>query len=314
MNNKKLLIIGVSICLIALLAAFLGEGFMKLEEPLFLKSYLEIPVYNDGNKSSYNRNLNLKYITNQFDDIVISGISLDSIHEDFKSQLSYVDINQYYSNLPWSSYNANESFERYFQNEIETSWNLNLPNYDKDFEFTRLRIDYYDNNSKKNKEKFLLTDIGHIIFYKCEEIRENNTLEHISSSNSRGDSYFYLDIIHETPRTVIDTFHEKYLVKSDIELVSLESKLLEEFKDFFKVTVNGMDYREIEGKIIKAGTELETIVTGEVPLNFMFGEIMIHPRITYKDMKGNLYSLEAAKIWMRTRVGVNKIVKEMRSE
>lgn len=71
----------------------------------------------------------------------------------------------------------------------------------------------------------------------------------------------------------------------------MESDLLEDIPGNFTLTINGKDYREIQGIEIKKGQtiKLESIIEIDKLGDAIY--LNIYPRLVFKDLKGNTYEV-----------------------
>ena len=113
-------------------------------------------------------------------------------------------------------------------------------------------------------------------------------------------------------REIFKSDHSQYKVKKDMELIALESIILEEFPEFFKINVNGVDYKDISGMKLASGAELDINVALSIPEDFIFGDIKIFFTLVYKDSEGNIYRDVAGKTWVSSREDRHSILKKIK--
>ncbi|MFB0971836.1 MAG: hypothetical protein GX666_00840 [Tissierellia bacterium] len=297
MNNKKLMTIGVVICLIAILAGATYEYQMKLDDPIFLKSYIELPII----ENSFNElGIGINFITNYGDDFKI--VDLKPIHDDHELDDAFQYSNIDYEDFWRTILNDREPYNgRYKTNFERVLLNYDLSKYDGDIKFSKIKLDI----AKPNEEVYSLTkDIGRIIYYKDEDNSET-ILKDSAGSGASGTSYMDKQI-----QNVSSTFQ----TKDDVTIKGIESELLKDFEEYIDITINGKDYREMIDFKIGANYEFYIAMRGEFPRDINIGEMIISPRLVYEDSKGNVHKISISSMYMRAENEANKIVKELRGK
>lgn len=294
MNNKKLLKISLIICAIAILMASVYEYQQKLDEPIFLKSYIERPITKASNSSQFMEEIYLTYITDHDFNGKISEISLNTENEKLKKSL--IDAHSIENSI-FPREAQDDLLYRYKFNQSNIQWIFDLNTYTQDIEIDNIIVSFV--NDKGESQKYPI-EIGKLIYRNLEKSGGREYYEHISSSSRQ--SFGSMTIFGtEDSGEILKTDNTNYKVNKDIELIAIESGIIEDFPDFFKINVNGVPYDEINGMKLASGSEFYVNVTSSIPSDFLFGEIKIFFTLVYQDSQGNIYRDIAGSAWVRSQ-------------
>lgn len=270
-KNKKILKIGLILIGIVLVINIGFAIFIKLDNPVFLKSYNENIAYLVPEEEAFNEiGYQIYYITNVDDKRRVSDITFKEAPEIEVYAGENLGFHGLFNPIfGGDSYN-DEIYGRYVLRQVYIRLDLN--NLDKDFNSIEL------NNAKINFDNgdILEQDLGRLIIYNEKE--KSNSLEFLGAgSSSDGTSHVDIDI------------------KEDITLVEMESPLLKDIEDIIEIKVgknngHGIDYRKIEGIEYKKGDKLiiDSKLTMEKDNAKSFNYYNIVPLLYFKDKDGNL--------------------------
>lgn len=261
--NKKILKLGLLLILLSLIFTIGFASVYRLKNPVFLKMFVEKYVYVNENSASLD-GLELKYITNILDSRKVVGIN-------FKEQpnieiivspnpMGHENLSPFYNNSP--NKQIGYIYGRYIVNTIY----LNINNIDKKFneiELNNAKISFDDGST-------LDANLGRIILYRDKNNHED--IEHISSSASSD-----------------GTSSSNKKLKKDIKLLNVESPLLEDLKDYFDLSIENIDYKDVSGVKYEKDTVLSIHSKFKTP-KAIFEEYSfydINPKLYYEDIKGN---------------------------
>lgn len=256
-----LILIGISLILTMVLAMV-----YKLENPVFLKMYIQESIYSNENSESVN-NFELKYITNISDKRKVVGIdfkeepNIQAIVSD--NHLGGVSFSSFYNNNP--NEQRGEIYGRYLVNTVYLD--VNLSNINKNlnqFEINNMKIRFDDGST-------LDTNIGRIIFQREESRQENSDYSFYSSSSSSDGTSF-----------------DEYTLNKDIKLLSMDSILLNELEKYFQISVGEINYKEILGTEYEKDTMLRINSKWKFPKSIVtkYSCYNINPKLYYEDDKG----------------------------
>lgn len=261
--NRKLFKGGIIIIIIILVFSLGISLYLKLDKPIFLKSYMEIdlPINNNGKVE-----FELRYITNINDDRVVNNIEFEEVPGIF------VNASEFNSGSLNFFGNQNNSMPgqvegRYSIRSIYI-WveGFGIENPLDEMHITKAKIHFNNGDSME-------AEIGDIVLYGY-----NNTNEHFEyqSGSSSSDG----------------TTNNQLQVKKDITLLGIESSLLQQTKDFIEIKIGNVDYDKISGIKYSQGDKLriDTLFkTPEDPI-LKFYNYNIHPNLIYKDNEGNIFT------------------------
>lgn len=272
-KNKRILKYGL-IFIVLLLAINVGFSLsIILREPVFLKVYNEEYIHQIGEKGDFEDiDYYLYYITNVNDTRRVSHITFDDVPEITASANEAVFSNGIFN----FNHNANpykdKIYGRYALRRVYIRLNLN--NLNKDFdsvELNNISIEF-------NNGDILEQDLGRFIIY-----NENDGRDYfkglVSGSSSDGTSNTSLE------------------VKEDIELIKIDTPILEKVEDYLEISVgrnnsHGVQYNEIEGMTYKAGDKLYIESKFYIPERNMdrYNSYHLLPRLYFKDRDGKISS------------------------
>lgn len=245
--NKKILKLGLISIGILMTISFGLFLYLKLDNPVFLKSYIEERV--SQNLEYYEPiELQIRYITNSYDDIKIDYIEL-------------IEDNGKFNKLKGRRlYDRVESYGLYNVNVVGIDLTSNLVKEDFDIlEFSKAKVSF---NNGDNMD----VDLGKVILYKYiwnDDYFEGRT----SGGSSDGTSY------------------SENVLKQDISLIKLESPLFEDTKGLYDIKIDGKDYREIFGLNYEKGEILRVDSIFETPKDILnrYTHYELQPRLYFKD-------------------------------
>jgi len=266
-TNKRILKIGI-IIIIATLVIGLGATFyLRLDNPVFLKSYIEIdmPILDNGRFGD--TGFEIRYITNANDNRVVNHIEFDEVpglsssanesNHYFDSGF-FVDQNKRNPGDVVGRYSIRTIFIRIDAYEIEKIL--------EDKHLTKAKI--YFNNGETME-----TDIGDIVLYGY-----NNSDKHLDFNYSGSSS-------DNTSRT-------QGRVKEDITLIKVESPILEHAKEFVEFKIDNVGYDNISEKDYSIGDSMvvdSMFNTPDDPI-LKFNTYSVNPKLTFKDKDGNIFT------------------------
>ncbi len=265
--NRKIIKWGLIFIGISLILTMVLAMAYKLENPVFLKMYIQESIYSNENSESVN-NFELKYITNISDKRKVVGIdfkeepNIQAIVSD--NHLGGISFSSFYNNNP--NEQRGEVYGRYLVNTVYLD--LNLSNINKNlnqFEINNMKIRFDDGST-------LDTNIGRIILQR-EEMKHENTDYSNSGAGSSSDGTAFCE----------------YIINKDIKLLSMDSILLNELEEYFQISVGEIDYKEILGAKYEKDTMLIINSKWKFPKSIAqkYSYYNIHPKLYYEDDKGN---------------------------
>lgn len=264
--NKKILKFGLALITLSLIFT-VGISFVySLENPVFLKMYIEQYV-SDNENSNVIDSFELKYITNISDRREVIDIQFEEA-PNIEVFVSRWPINGGgYSLFNDNTYN-NQRGDIYGRYVIHTIYlNIDLNDIDKEFyeiELNNAKVSFDDGST-------LDTNLGRIIFYK-DKRKSDDIQSRSSSGSSDGTSSVQLE------------------TKKDIRLLDVKSPLLEDLKDHLDIYIEDIDYREILGIEYEKNKTLNIHSKFEVPKDIVekYTFYDIKPKLYYKDEEGNI--------------------------
>lgn len=269
-KNKKILKIGLVVISLSLIFSLAFAMITKLNNPVFLKVYLDNAYFiDDGNYSECE--LILHYITNINDDRYITDIAFDEA----PLGMDIITNNSGFG-IAFSNYYDGSSDRVYGRYKIKTIYakiDLNkIDSLPKDLELNNAKI-FFDNGTN------LDVDIGRIRFYEYDNSREyfGGT-----SSGSSSDGTGYI----------------RYEVLKNITLLNVESTLLDTLSNTIELKIGDKDYKQIENKEYKKGSNINMNYHRNFKNDIMSQYISysISPRLTFQDENGNILNSRARGI------------------
>lgn len=271
--NKKILKIGLISIAIILIVNIAFTFYIRLDNPVFLKIYNEYYAYQINEEGDFEDiDYYLYYITNVNDSRRVSYINFDDVPEITVSANEAVFSNDIFN----FNHNANpykdKIYGRYALRRVYLRLNLN--NLNKDFdsvELNNISIEF-------NNGDILEQDLGRLIIY----------------NGKNGDDYFKGLGSGSSSDGTSNTSLE---VKEDIELIKIDSPILEKVEDYLEISVgrnnsHGVQYNEIEGMTYKAGDKLYIESKFYIPERNMdrYNSYHLLPRLYFKDRDGKISS------------------------
>lgn len=261
-TNNKILIAGISAAGIILLGCLIIAHMFNLRHPVFLEHYIENPIVADKKNNMHydDMSITIQYITNVIDGRQINYIEFEENKDVKLTAESTIDF--------FLKKNKNYIEETYGRYSIRTiSLKMQYINFDKmsdDIELEKAIIHYNNGDIQK-------TDIGKIVLYRYNSVKS--------------DVRFKKVIDGEDFQTV-----STYMIDNDIVLQSIQSPVMDILKSDFNIKVNDADWQEIEGMKYEAGFPLKvkTSVHQSKIDQYRFKNIVIYPRLYYRDIEGNL--------------------------
>lgn len=253
-KNRTILKTGlIMIAVVVLISSLIASG-LEVNRPVFLLQYRETNFVEDPD---YNDVFALRYITDLSDHSRILGISFPEA-----SDVSFaVTDNVRRGDLlhMWTQEAEKEIIGRYSIQTVHVEFNSKEVQRDEIL-LTKAEVSFDDGRT----ETF---DLGRMYFYR-EKHQENSSFNvSSSSSSSTGHSSTTMEI------------------RNDIEVLDVESPLLDETDDFIAVKLNGLDFREISELPIKKGTRLnvESFVGTPEDIISRYSTYDLRPKMTYRD-------------------------------
>lgn len=237
--------------------------YLNLSQPVVLKQYVDICIEEIRLGDEI---FSINYIINAHDNRALERIEFPE-----------AEGSNLYAKI---SSRAESDFLRYhgdINEEIIGRYKLvtaHLPfisnDYDRlndQFTITKARLYFSDTD-------YIDVDIGQINFY--------SEVDDFVATLKYMDSTYLSD----------NDFSMQFLASEDMELLEIRSDLLEEFNDYVHFTVDGVSYKDIEGKIYKQGDYINIasiidFLDNEELKNYDYD---INPEFIYMDKEGNINS------------------------
>lgn len=260
-QNKKILKTGIIMILITLVISVSISFFLRLDKPVFLKSYLELKLHELDNGYYRDSQFELRYITNANDYRVVNGIE-------------FIDMPELHACA--SEYNHGFMFSGFYDTsktmpgQIEAMYSLRTVYIQLDTYIVEDPIDELHLTRAKVyfSDGYIQTvDIGDIVL--IDDEKTNDYLEFKGSGSS-------------------DT--NLFAVKEDITLLKVDSPLLMNIEDLIDIEIDNTDYRNVKGIKYSKGHSLQTkSVLSEIndPISKL-NSYHIRPRIYFEDNEGNI--------------------------
>lgn len=262
-QNKKLLKIGIIIILIILVISLTISFFLKLDEPVFIESFLELKLHEMDNGYYGDKEFELRYITNVNDNRVVNGIEFIDMPE------LQAYASEYNHGFIFSAFNDTNNTNlgqikamysvRTIYIQLDT-YRLEAPI--DELHLIKAKVHFSDGHVQT-------IDIGQVVL--SDATNANDYLE-FKSSASR----------YDVDATI-------FQVKEDITLLKVDSPLLKNIEDLIDIQIDSTDYREVNGIKYLKGNDLET----KSSLNEINNPISklssyhIRPRVYFEDNEGN---------------------------
>ena len=296
--KNGLIIIGVTLIISMGISLYL-----HLDEPVVLKSYMDIWHHDIEEVQLRDTMVDIRYITNITDNRTVDRIEFPEI-----SGLSgYIsNFGGWNFNFFSGNYGSMEE-EKYGRYKIVSAFiqlHVNDPDkmigLEKGFTLTEAVIHFSDGtalNADIGEINFFIDNDGSVSYNMNDEVETSlsniqdieQPLEHRSSSSSSD-----------------GTGRARFHVKEDIEILEIKGDFLEELQDFIEITVDNEDYKNIQGKkyekdhYINIETEFKIFDDPELKLY----EYDFRPEFIYKDKDGRIY-VERLYIDHRGRYSIN---------
>lgn len=288
---KTALRISGTLILLSFLISISIIYYLKLDNPVFLKSYKDIEVVeNEGNYITSGYDIEIKYIANIEDNRKVSSIIFkDAPNLNFYvSENSPMGIGQFYNY-------SNDNIEGYGRYGIHTVFlNLNSHNYGYDLNDD---IVLREATVTFNDGLTMDVDLGKLVLYKYKSPQENLVDEVLYGQN--------IDISSEGI-SKSGFYVEKYIQVSDIY-----SKLFEDTRDLFDFNINKTGSIEDRDLIYNANDNL--YFTSQ--FNFIddperkLYSYDIRPIIYFKDRDGKEYEKRVYNLTYNPSFNFNDIYK-----
>lgn len=261
--NRKILRFGLFLIVLSLIFTVGFVIIYRLDNPVFLKMYVEEYVSSNKNYNMVDR-IELKYITNLSDDRKVKDIYFEE-----EPNIEVLVSHQPFGGGGFSFLNNSNNNQRediYGRYVLRTLYlKIDLNNIDRE----NYEIELNNAHIEFNDRSRIDVDLGRIIIYR-DERRSNNITSISSSSSSDGTSSFHGN------------------VEKDIELLDIRSPLLEDLKDYLDISIGDIDYREISGIKCKQNQTLSIYTKFKTPENILgrYTFYDIKPKLYYQDKNG----------------------------
>jgi len=260
--NKKILRYGLILIALSLILTIGTAVAFNLEDPVFLKMYIEQNVSNNENTDVIDI-LELKYITNTSDSRKVIDIKFEE-EPNIEATVSYWHLGGGFSFFN-NNNQIGDIYGRYVLHTIYLKMDLN--NMDRELyeiELNNAKIRFDDGSTQD-------ADLGRIIIYK-DKSKMGDLVTVSSSGSSDG------------------TSSSRKIVNTNIKLLHVTSPLLDELEDYFDLTIDRNDYRQISGMQYKTSNSLNTYAKfkslEDIALKYTFYDIK--PKLYYEDEEGNV--------------------------
>lgn len=262
--NKKILKLGLILIVLSLIFTIGFTLLYTLEDPVFLKMYVEQGISSNGNSDVVD-GFELKYITNISDSREVIDIDFEE-ESNVEVIVSNWPIDSGFSFFNNDNYN-NQRGERYGRYVLHTIYlKMDLSNMYREFyeiEVNNAKVRFDDGST-------LDTNLGRIILYKDES--KSGYMDSISSSSSSD-----------------GTSSSCRKPKKDIRLLHVSSPLLEDLKDYFDISIGDVDYKEVSGIEYEKDKSLNIYTKFQPPKDIVseYTFYDIKPKLYYEDEEGN---------------------------
>lgn len=272
-SNNKILKVGIILIIATLVLGIATATYLKLDNPVFLKSYMELdlPILDNGRFGQ--TNFEIRYITNANDERLIDHIEFVEAPEDVNRNGNNLGIDMF-GNFGGSI--PGETKGRYSIRSIYVTLDFNeVENTLEEIHLTKAKVHF-------SNGEIIETDIGDIVLY---------------GNNNPGERYQ----LQYHKRPYAESSRTQGTVQEETTLIKVELPVLEEVKEFIEFKINNVDYDKIVEKTYSVGDSLvvdSMFSTPDDPI-LKFNTYAIHPKVTFKDEDGNLtyqfYNMEYRK-------------------
>ena len=261
--NKKILHIGFLLIGISLVFTITFVSVYKLENPVFLKMFIQKSIYPDEDFALL-ESFELKYITSISDNRKIVNMEFKE-KPDIEVTVSNDSLG--YGDMPFFNDINKQSENKYGIYVVNTIYfNMNLKNIDKklnEIELNNVKITFNDGSR-------LNANLGRIILHK--DKRNFKDIDHIGSSGSSDGE-----------------FSSERRLKKNIKLLKVDTPLLNCIKDCFNISIDNIDYKNISGTKYEKDKVLSIYFRFKAPKSIFekYSYYDIDPKLYYEDNKGN---------------------------
>ncbi len=255
------------IAVVMIISSLIASG-LEVKKPVFLLQYRETNFVEDPN---YNDVFALRYITDLTDYSRITDISFPEATDVLFTVIDNVRRGDLLH--MWTQEAEKEIVGRYCIQTVHVEFNSKEIHRDEIL-LTQAEVRFDDGRT----ETF---DLGSMYFYR--ENRQENSSFKVSSSSSSSTGH---------SSTTME-------ISSDIEVLDLESPLLDETDDFIDVKLNGVDFREISKLPIKKGTRLnvESFIRSPEDIIRRYSTYDLRPKMTYRDTDNQIWEARIYNIF-----------------
>jgi len=266
-KNHKVLKNGLNLILLTLVISIGIAYYLKLDRPVFLKSYIERYLPSTEGEHYLDAQFIIRYITNGDDGSTANYIEF----EEYPG--IYVNASEY-NQSGFRFFNNNENripghkVGRYSVRDIYLTIDArNVDNKNEDIRLTKAKVHFSNGDVE-------VVDIGEWILYEKGEFHVSEHFEHMMGKGFSDDTYQTQNI------------QEK--VKVDIELIKMESNILDQFQGFIEIKVGNKDYKDISGEKYTAGDYLKIDSVFKTPTDpeLSMYDFDLRPQLQYKDSEG----------------------------
>lgn len=266
--NKKILKFGFIGIGIALMIIIIIVSFIKLDNPIFLKTYMEdrFVFSNIVGEEDIHQDIifPITYIKNVSDTREIQRVEFPN-HKDIQFRTSR-------EGWFWNRQETKGIYEiKTVAIELYTS---TLPEEFDKLEFNKAKVIF-------NNGDTLDVDLGKLIVYRKNINIDEKYIEHEASGSSSDGTSEY-----------------KGKIMEDLRLNKLESNLFKEAKGLYEIEVNGEDYKEISDLSLKAGETIKVEVLFKTPEDIIkrYNQYELQPKLSFKTSEGkedsiNIYNI-----------------------
>lgn len=248
--NKRILKLGLIGTFIALTISLIFALYIKLDNPVVLKSYIEERV-NTNEEDFEAMQLQMIYITNVYD----------------QKEINYIEMTDKQGTAKLLGSNLEERSENYGLYNVNTVY-LQMNKHDRTadldgLEFNRAMISF-------NTGDTMDIDLGRLILYE-EDFDENGLEQSSSSSSSDGSS------------SNIFTTQEK------VTLTKLDSPLFKNIENLYSINIDDKDYKDIAGTVYEKERVIRIKSQFETDKNILnrYTMFTLNPKLYFQDEAGN---------------------------
>ena len=280
-NNKKILILCIAFILVGTSIMAGMVRYFTIDEPVFINNYFQYNVYLYSNKYyedenedvelseeeplmyNLNEELSIEYITNKDDSREVSYVVFTNAPE----IMAHIDSWVY----DWFDDMGNGT--NVDQYGVYSKHTLNL-NIQGSYEVIPETIDLSKVQICFNNGDSMDVDLGEIILY-CRNGEEDREIINYGNSYQQGD--------YEIRELTLG----KSIIVEEINIASAEN-----LYDEFNLSINGYDYKKVDGLAFSAGKDLVlrySSIDWEKNMNVL-DKYNIDSMIHYRDAEGNKYT------------------------